>query len=463
VPCVTLLARLCLTNDLTQLPDDALDYVVSLAARDADDALKISLACRRLKQVTSSSSAWKNIVDRGWSERCDIVMPALERAANQSWMQVYRERMSSYLPHAAYLRRHVTLTVKKRSILVNWMLGVSYEFGSSSDTILQHTAVALLDSYLNVRTVPISQTEFQCVGAACLVKALQDVCQLDCIKVAMSCVLAAWYTKDVCSAEDIIATVQHITSTLPPHRESAPIHAVITRLLRSMHKAASGSRTFCLTHYLGELALQSEAMLMFTHEAIACACFAVACNCLGWAEPVFMEIINKVCMPPSPLHSLVAASRFTRFAGVCVRNIQHAAFCWGYALHMAPFSKSLAGASICCNFYNEQPYLTQRAAACSVASCIAPCAECSPQIHAAELAAGVLPCRSRKPVNMMLLTVAKLWHRLFLLLLLLLYPASSSTVPARLTQHKKINPETKSVNSNHQTPYHQPQTINSAP
>ena len=169
---------------------------------------------------------------------------------------------------------------------------------SSSDTILQHTAVTLLDSYLNTRTVPISQSEFQCVGAACLVKALQDVCQLDCIKVAMSCVLTAWYTKDVCSAEDVIATVQHIDSTLPPHREGAPVHSIITRLLRSMRKAASGSRTFCLTHYLGELALQSEAMLMFTPEDIACACFAVACNCLGWNETIFMSVIAEVRIIP---------------------------------------------------------------------------------------------------------------------------------------------------------------------
>jgi hypothetical protein len=287
------------TDSRAQLPDDALDYIVSLATRDTDDALKISLACRRLKQVTSCSGAWKNIVERGWSERCDIVMPPLERAPNQSWMQLHQERMSAHLPHAGYLRRHVTLTVKKRSILVNWMLGVSYEFGSSSDTILQHTAVTLLDSYLNTRTVPISQSEFQCVGAACLVKALQDVCQLDCIKVAMSCVLTAWYTKDVCSAEDVIATVQHIDSTLPPHREGAPVHSIITRLLRSMRKAASGSRTFCLTHYLGELALQSEAMLMFTPEDIACACFAVACNCLGWNETIFMSVIAEVRIIPS--------------------------------------------------------------------------------------------------------------------------------------------------------------------
>jgi hypothetical protein len=306
-----------------QLPDDALDYVVSLAARDPDEALKISLACQRFRQVTACSGAWKSIMDRGGSERCDIVMPALERAPNQSWAQVHRDRMSSYLPHAAYLRRHATLTVKKRSILVNWMLGVSYEFGSSNDTVLQHTAVALLDSYLNVLTQPISQTEFQCVGAACLVKALQDVCQLDCIKVAMSCVLAAWYTKDVCSAEDVIATVQHITSTLPPHREAAPVHVVITRLLRAMRKAASGSRTFCLTHYLGELALQSEAMLMFTPESIACACFAVACNCLGWSEAVFMGVINEVTslllfplpsFPPSLVLQVCAAGSMLRFA-----------------------------------------------------------------------------------------------------------------------------------------------------
>jgi hypothetical protein len=282
-----------------QLPDDALDHVIALATRDTDDALKISLACRRFRQVTAGSSAWKNIVQRGWSERCDIVMPALERAPNQSWMQVHRERMSAHLPHADYLRRHVTLTVKKRSILVNWMLGVSYEFGSSCDTVLQHTAVTLLDAYLNVRSVPISQNEFQCVGAACLVKALQDVCHLDCIKVAMSCVLAAWYTKDVCSAEDVIATVHHISSNLPPHREAAPVHSVISRLLRAMRKGASGSRTFCLTHYLGELALQSEAMLMFAPEAIACACFAVACNCLGWNETIFMSVINEVCAPGS--------------------------------------------------------------------------------------------------------------------------------------------------------------------
>jgi hypothetical protein len=282
-----------------QLPDDALDHVIALATRDTDDALKISLACRRFRQVTAGSSAWKNIVQRGWSERCDIVMPALERAPNQSWMQVHRERMGAHLPHADYLRRHVTLTVKKRSILVNWMLGVSYEFGSSCDTVLQHTAVSLLDAYLNVRSVPISQNEFQCVGAACLVKALQDVCHLDCIKVAMSCVLAAWYTKDVCSAEDVIATVHHISSNLPPHREAAPVHSVISRLLRAMHKGASGSRTFCLTHYLSELALQSEAMLMFAPEAIACACFAVACNCLGWNETIFMSVINEVRIPGS--------------------------------------------------------------------------------------------------------------------------------------------------------------------
>lgn len=304
-----------LSDVAVQLPDDTLDYIVSLATRDADDALKISLACQRLKQVTSSSAAWKNIVERGWSERCDIVMPSLQRAPNQSWMQLHRERMSSYLPHAAYLRRHGSLTVKKRSILVNWMLGVSYEFGSSCDTILQHTAVTLLDSYLNLRALPISQHEFQCVGAACLVKALQDVCQLDCIKVAMSCVLTAWYTKDVCSAEDVIATVQHINSTLPPHREGAPVHSIITRLLRSMRKGASGSRTFCLTHYLGELALQSEAMLMFKHEAIACACFAVACNCLGWNETIFTSVIKEVIAinPLTPITLCFSTDRFFLF------------------------------------------------------------------------------------------------------------------------------------------------------
>lgn len=323
-----------------QLPDDALDYIVSLATRDTYDALKISLVCRRLKQVVAFSGAWKNIVERGWSDRCDIVMPALTRAQNQSWMQLHRERMSLYLSHAAYLRRHVTLNVKKRSILVNWMLGVSYEFGSNTDTVLQHTAVTLLDSYLNVHSAPISQKEFQCVGAACLVKALQDVCQLDCIKVAMSCVLAAWYTKDVCSAEDVIATVQHITSTLPTQRQKAPVHFYITRLLRSMRKGASGSRTFCLTHYLGELALQSEAMLLFAPEAIACSCFAVACNCLGWNEVVFMTVINEVSMMTDK--KMIGLESFNQFCSG-LRCIHHGTFCRGNAIHLAPLSKGITG------------------------------------------------------------------------------------------------------------------------
>ena len=66
----------------------------------------------------------------------------------------------------------------------------------------------------------------------------------------------------------------------------------IDELLTTMQKNLASSSTFCLAHYLGELALQAEASLKFTAREIGTAAYALACHTLGWGETLWMPIIK---------------------------------------------------------------------------------------------------------------------------------------------------------------------------
>jgi len=60
-----------------------------------------------------------------------------------------------------------------------------------------------------------------------------------------------------------------------------------------MQKNYSSSSTYCLAHYLGELALQAECSLKYTPVIIGTSAYALACHTLGWAEGVWMPIIRS--------------------------------------------------------------------------------------------------------------------------------------------------------------------------
>jgi hypothetical protein len=83
---------------------------------------------------------------------------------------------------------------------------------------------------------------------------------------------------------------------------------------------------------------------MFTHEAIACACFAVACNCLGWNETIFTSVIKEVIAInsriPMTLHFSVDHC-FVFASGLW--DMQHAASRRSHALHLQPLSESVTG------------------------------------------------------------------------------------------------------------------------
>lgn len=79
-------------------------------------------------------------------------------------LQHLTERSASYKLGREYLSLQADITSKMRSILVDWLVDVSYKFRLSAHTLFQ--AVNTIDRYLAVKQ--ISKLDLQLLGATCL-------------------------------------------------------------------------------------------------------------------------------------------------------------------------------------------------------------------------------------------------------------------------------------------------------
>ncbi len=160
--------------------------------------------------------------------------------------------------------------------------------------LAHHQTVALFDRFCSKMKGVVQTNELQMIGAACAVIAVSsvdDVHQID-----MSCFQrASFYTDGACTAEQIMDTSSKISNVL--HLRSVPSFETaceqIDILLTAMQKNYPSSSTYCLSHYLGELALQAETSLKFRPQVLGSAAYALACHTLGWSEGIWMPIIRN--------------------------------------------------------------------------------------------------------------------------------------------------------------------------
>ena len=182
------------------------------------------------------------------------------------------------------------------SILINWLLAVIDEFQHDDDAFfpgVHHQTVATFDHYCSSVRTSIQTSELQMIGAACAVMALHTSYTVDEIDMDYFS-KASFYTDGACTAEQVLEVARSITENFPgkvlTFFETASDH--IDTLLTTMQKNYPSSSTFCLAHYLGELALQAEASLKYTPIEIAASAYALSCHTLGWGESLWMPIIK---------------------------------------------------------------------------------------------------------------------------------------------------------------------------
>ena len=182
------------------------------------------------------------------------------------------------------------------SILINWLLAVIDEFQQEDEAFfpgVHHQTVATFDQYCSSVRTSIQTNELQMIGAACVVMALHTSYKVDEIDMEYFN-KASFYTDGACTAQQVMDVARQITESFPgkvlTFFEAASDH--IETLLTTMQKNYPSSSTFCLAHYLGELALQAEASLKYTPIEIGASAYALACHTLGWAESLWMPIIK---------------------------------------------------------------------------------------------------------------------------------------------------------------------------
>jgi hypothetical protein len=153
--------------------------------------------------------------------------------------------------------------------------------------------VATFDQYCSSVRSSIQTSELQMIGAACAVMALHTSYKVEEIDMEYFS-KASFYTDGACTAEQVLDVARSITKNLPGNVltffETASDH--IDTLLTTMQKNYPSSSTFCLAHYLGELALQAEASLKYTPIEIGASAYALSCHTLGWGESLWMPIIK---------------------------------------------------------------------------------------------------------------------------------------------------------------------------
>lgn len=183
-----------------------------------------------------------------------------------------------------------------RSILINWLLAVIDEFQQDDEAFfpgVHHQTVAIFDKYCSSVRSSIQTSELQMIGAACAVMALHTGDRVEEIDMEYFS-KASFYTDGACTAEEVLDVARDITDLFPGKAptflETASDH--IDALLTTMQKNYPSSSTFCLAHYLGELALQAEASLKYTPIEIGASSYALSCHTLGWGEGLWMPIIK---------------------------------------------------------------------------------------------------------------------------------------------------------------------------
>ena len=183
-----------------------------------------------------------------------------------------------------------------RSILINWLLAVIDEFQQDDDVLfIHHLTVTLFDRFCSQMKGMIQTSDLQMIGAACAVLALNSGQSADEIRSSYF-QRASFYTDGACTAQQIMDVSLKITDALQL-RTAPPYHTAceqIDILLAAMQKNYASSSTYCLSHYLGELALQAETSLKFRPNVLGSAAYALACHTLGWSEEIWMTIIRSI-------------------------------------------------------------------------------------------------------------------------------------------------------------------------
>ncbi len=285
---------------MKEIPDEILDLILVFAVRGHQDMRTLALTCKRWLSFVQQDIAWKRLSIRGWGNRADIVLIPIEKDASISWFRYYQERILSHLPERSYMKSQQHLTVSIRAILINWLLAVVDEFQQQQSNeamrlpLAHHQTVALFDSYCSNLPAIIQTSELQTIGAACAVLALHPDQGPDSIERACFD-KASFYTDGACTGEEILRAARRIAEVLRLRPGSLPADTAcvhIDRLLSAMQKNYPASSTHCLSHYLGELALQAEASLRFDAATLGAAAYALACHTLGWPEAVWMPVVR---------------------------------------------------------------------------------------------------------------------------------------------------------------------------
>ncbi|KAI3438015.1 hypothetical protein D9Q98_000458 [Chlorella vulgaris] len=138
-----------------------------LLAKDLASALS---SCRGLEAL--KEAAWRAACFRRWSEWSEIASEPATQWRRQYELLSLREAEAGCLPSVDAVRKvQQTVTERHRSILVEWLCEVSFDWQLDSSVVFK--AVAYLDHYLSQHAV-VELHRFQLLGLACLRAAMGD-------------------------------------------------------------------------------------------------------------------------------------------------------------------------------------------------------------------------------------------------------------------------------------------------
>jgi G2/mitotic-specific cyclin 2 len=169
-----------------------------------------------------------------------------------------------YQPSTTYMDRQTDLSWRMRSTLVDWLVGIHWQYKWQAETLL--LAVNLLDRYLS--RVPVERTRLQLVGATSMLIA----CKYEQIYTPyiheFNYLCEEMYTK-----QDFITTERAILVALE-YRLGQPSAMTYLRRISKAENYDIATRT--IAKYLVESSILSERFLAYTPSVIAAASILAA-------------------------------------------------------------------------------------------------------------------------------------------------------------------------------------------
>eukprot|EP00887_Chlorella_sp_A99_P007648 scaffold20.g7648.t1 len=276
---------------ISQLPSELLVLDV-LSRLDAADLSRALGACKNWHGF--GEAAWRAACFRRWRRWSEIAQAASPEDVvwkRQFELLQLRDDEASCLPDVPRIRRsQPVVTERHRSILVEWLCEVSFDW--SLESTLPFKAVIYLDYYLEAQPVD-ELSRFQLIGLACLRAAMGDARKPTALAAdeakSMDPQRFAYISDDTYTAEEVEECTQLIAALVPAHLKAAPNAKMFLRSFwyrATLKEVVSGEEMhiYTLASFLLQLSLVDLASSAYPASLRAAAALSLALAYFGKPE-----------------------------------------------------------------------------------------------------------------------------------------------------------------------------------